>query len=294
MSCSAWILKKPNSHPLIFFLSLSLIFSLFARLRSPAQHAGKYLPNNNQCSQIRSEALIQNMCASWGLHAAEKTVSAYPDTDLNQDANTGATLLDSTFKERIMFSSNETLEIPLWRSSSCGRMKDVFGLQCQFLQTACVWKEENSRPEGFKPYFITPPGYLSPCSRKHPLNLHSVHTINCWLDAAGQNTKPLLWITFQTNIKILLFLLPGICQFPVFLHSPLFHVYRIFHLSRTILRFVHAHSELGRKSICVLWLNNLSSSHAPASPGLAALTPAPISSSLHFSFSILPPPISTP
>lgn len=33
-----------------------------------------------------------------GLHGAE-TVSAYPDTDLNQYSDTGATLLGSMFKE---------------------------------------------------------------------------------------------------------------------------------------------------------------------------------------------------
>lgn len=31
-----------------------------------------------------------------------------------------------------MFSSNETLEIPLWKNASCGWMRDIFGLQCQF------------------------------------------------------------------------------------------------------------------------------------------------------------------
>lgn len=37
-----------------------------------------------------------------------------------------------------MFSSNETLEIPLWKKTSCGRMRDVFGLQWQFFSdSAC-------------------------------------------------------------------------------------------------------------------------------------------------------------
>ena len=72
-----WILNKPNAHPLIFFLPLSS--TLFASLCSPARHTGKYLPNNHHSSQIQFEALIQNICAGWGLHAAE-TVSAYMQT----------------------------------------------------------------------------------------------------------------------------------------------------------------------------------------------------------------------
>lgn len=129
-----------------------------------------------RAAKIQSEALIQNMCAGWGLHA--ETVSACPHTGFNLHANILATLLGSMFLERIMFSPNETLEIPLWKSASCCRMRDVFRLQCQFLQTAFVQKEGNTRPEGFKAYFITPPGYLSPCSLKCPLNYHSLHTVN--------------------------------------------------------------------------------------------------------------------
>lgn len=40
-----------------------------------------------------------------------------------------------------MFPSNETLAIPLWKKSSCGRMRDIFGLQCQFF-SACAWIQE--------------------------------------------------------------------------------------------------------------------------------------------------------
>lgn len=102
-----------------------------------------------------------------------------------------------------MFSSNETLEIPLWRSSSCRRMRDVFGLQCQFLQIVCVEREKNTRPGGFKPYFITPAGYLSSCSLKRHLNHQSVHTE---VLIGRRNVKPPLFLVFQTNTKTILFL----------------------------------------------------------------------------------------
>lgn len=102
-----------------------------------------------------------------------------------------------------MFWPNETLEISLWKSASCRRMRDVFGLQWQLLQTVFVQKAENTRPEGFKTYFITPPGYLSSCSLKRPLNHQSVHTLRSRLDAAGPSTKPPLCLSVQTNTKAL-------------------------------------------------------------------------------------------
>lgn len=130
-----WFSGKVIFFHLVFFLS-SVPFE------SAVQQANIY-PTTIGGSQIRFEALIQNMCVNWGgdSHAAE-TVSAHPDIDLNQNTNIGATLLDSMFSARVMFPPNETLEIPLWENSSCGRMRDIFGLQCQFFQTVCIWSRE--------------------------------------------------------------------------------------------------------------------------------------------------------
>lgn len=137
-----WFSGK-QAAPLIFF---HLVFFLSsAPLESAVQRGmqANIYPTTIGGSQIRFEALIQNMCVNWGgdSHAAE-TVSAHPDIDLNQNTNIGATLLDSMFSVSVMFPPNETLEIPLWKNSSCGRMRDIFGLQCQFFRTVCIWRPE--------------------------------------------------------------------------------------------------------------------------------------------------------
>lgn len=139
-----WFSGK-HAAPLIFF---HLVFVLSSAPFESAVQRGmlaNIYPTTIGGSQIRFEALIQNMCVNWegDSHAAE-TVSAHPDIDLNQNTNIGATLLDSMFSARVMFPPNETLEIPLWKNSSCGRMKDVFGLQCHFFRL-CAYGDENTR-----------------------------------------------------------------------------------------------------------------------------------------------------
>lgn len=130
------------------------------------------------------------------------------------------------------------------KGSSCCRMRDVFRLQCQFLQIVFVQKEGNTRPEGFKMYFITPPGYLSSCSLKRPLN-YSQFTPSApdWVQRAripnlpsapsDEYQKPSLshnleYVSFQSS--------------SAFITS----------FVRTIPRFLHTHPELGYKSVCVL------------------------------------------
>lgn len=125
-----------------------------------------------------------------------------------------------------MFSSNETLEMPLWKSSSWRRMTDVFGLQCLFLHTVCVYKEGNTRPEGFKTYLITPPGYLSlnltESSFKTPVRSH--HQLLIRGSMPEYQTSASL---FRQIPKILPFLWPGICQLPIFLFFCFYHIFRL-------------------------------------------------------------------
>lgn len=174
-------------------------------------------------------------------------------------------------------------------------MRDVFGLQWLFLHTVFVQKEENTRPEGFKTYFITPPGYLSSCSLKHRLNQFTLsapdYKQQAWIPnlPSASLFRQISWHSHLCNLEYV--------NYPSSLTLSPFRLLLSHLLSKSIQCFVHTHPELCHKFICVLWQNNLSSPPLPPTLllllKLAALTPAPIASSLHFSFSIRPPYLHT-
>lgn len=128
-------------------------------------------------------------------------------------------------------------------------MRDVFGLQWLLLQTVFAQKEENTRPEGFKTYFITPPGYLSSCSLKHPLNQFTLSSPDYEQQARipnlvsaslfGQIPRHSHFCKLEyVNYPSSLHLRP---------HSPASRL-RLSHLlSKSIQRFVHTHPELGQQ-----------------------------------------------